>query len=434
MRKRSLFLEGLLLITMTFGISGCAIGGDDKENEIVEDPLKNQSEYYIVGTVKSSTGMISNATVTISDDIKTTTNSSGVYSLAVSEAKTYKLTITADGYETFETTASLASGIAKRSLTTNHVKLAKALAFGPLYKANGATIEVPKLESLSQEIAGIIGIPIDGADDNTKIAAVAFEEARVANPAISTQPQQTQASNNNIAIKASPSDAKATKDIKISIPNPSTQASQGYFNINNMTVESKNLPVTKAASPNVNFENNHYIITIPKGEMIAGKYFLRVKFTKQAENIVADGYNSVNGKNGVLKIENSDYSAQTNIPVKLKIKSGWDYITTPDKALKDAGASDALATEIGKYIEDEEGGKSGSYEIEKNLTTSISGNHVLYYGSKCMSRVKTYTFKVMVNGQNKDIAIKLKSYEGHKEEYTNGPISQHSGGGTGTQK
>ena len=433
MRKRSLFLEGLLLITMTFSMSGCAIGGDDKENEIVEDPLKTQSEYYIVGTVKSSNGTISNATVAISDDIKTTTNSSGVYSLAVSEAKTYKLTFAADGFETFETTANIASSAAKRSLTTINVKLAKALVFGPLYTANGATIEVPKLESLTQEIAGIIGIPADGTGENTKITAVAFEEARVASPATSAQPQQIQASNNNIAIKTNPTDAKAIKDIKISIPNPSSQANQGYFNTNNMVVESKDLPATRAASPNVNFENNHYIITIPKGEMIAGKYFLRVKFTKQADNIVADGYNSVNGKNGVLKIENNNYSAQTNIPLKIKIKSGWDYITTPSKALKDAGASDALATEIGKYIEDEEGGKSGSYEIEKDLTTSLSGNHVLYYGSKSMSRVKTYTFKVMVNGQSKDIVLKLKSYEGHKEEYTNGPTSQHSGGGTGTQ-
>lgn len=433
MRKRSLFLEGLLLITMTFSMSGCAIGGDDKENEIVEDPLKTQSEYYIVGTVKSSNGTISNATVAISDDIKTTTNSSGVYSLAVSEAKTYKLTFAADGFETFETTANIASSAAKRSLTTINVKLAKALVFGPLYTANGATIEVPKLESLTQEIAGIIGIPADGTGENTKITAVAFEEARVASPATSAQPQQIQASNNNIAIKTSPTDAKAIKDIKISIPNPSSQANQGYFNTNNMVVESKVLPATRAASPNVNFDNNHYIVTIPKGEMIAGKYFLRVKFTKQADNIIADGYNSVNGKNEVLKVVNSDYSAQTNIPLKIKIKSGWDYITTPAKALKDAGASDALATEIGKYIEDEEGGKSGSYEIEKDLTASLSGNHVLYYGSKSMSRVKTYTFKVMVNGQSKDIVLKLKSYEGHKEEYTNGPTSQHSGGGTGTQ-
>lgn len=433
MRKRSLFLEGLLLITMTFGIAGCAIGGDDKENEIVEDPLKTQSEYYIVGTVKSSIGMVPNATVTISDEIKVTTNSSGAYSLTVSEAKTYKLTFTADGYETFETTASITSNAGKRSLTTINVKLAKALVFGPLYTANGATIEVPKLESPTQEIAGIIGIPADGTEDNTKIAAVAFEEARVANPATSVQPQQTKASYNNIAIKTNPADAKATKDIKISIPNPSAQANQGYFNINNMVVESENLPVTRSASPNVNFENNQYIITIPKGETIAGKYYLRVKFTKQADNIIADGYNSVNGKNGVLKVENSNYSAQTNIPLKVKIKAGWEYLISPAIALKNAGASEALAREIGRYIEDEEGGKSGVFEIEKELIANLSGNHVLYYGSKCMSRVKTYTFKVMVNGQNKDIALKLKSYEGHKEEYTNGPISQHSGGGTGTQ-
>lgn len=433
MRKRSLFLKSLSVLAITFGMTGCAIGGDDKENEIVDDPLKTKSEYYIIGSVKNANGMVSNAAAAISNDIKTTTNEKGIYSLTASEPKAYKLTFTADGHETLEAPVNINSGTANRSLTIVNVKLAKALVFGPMYSANGATIEVPKLESITQETAGIISIPADGTDENTKITAVGFEEARIASPANSIQPQQIKASNNNIAIKTNPANAIATKDIKISIPNPSAQASQGYFNITNMVVESTTLPTTRAASPNVKFENNNYIITIPKGENIAGKYHLRVKFTKQADNIVADGYNSVNGKSGVLKLENNDYSAQKDIPLKVMIKTGWDYITTPAKALKDAGSSEALATEINKYIEDEEGGKNGSYEVEKNLTASISGNHVLYYGSKSMSRTKTYTFKVMVNGQSKDIAVKLKNYEGHKEEYTNGPTSQHSGGGTGSQ-
>lgn len=433
MRKRSLFLKGLSVLAITFGMTGCAIGGDDKENEIVDDPLKTHSEYYITGTVKNANQLVANATVAISNDIKTTTNEKGVYSLTTSETKAYTLTFTADGYETLETSVNINPGAANRSLTIVNAKLNKTLAFGPMYSADGATIEVPKLESLTQETTGIISIPADGTDINTKITAVGFEEARIASPANSIQPQPIKASNNNIAIKTNPTNAIATKDIKISIPNPSAQASQGYFNITNMEVESTTPPATRAASPNVTFEDNHYIITIPKGQNIAGKYHLRVKFTKQADHIVADGYNSVNGKSGVLKLENNDYSVQKDIPLKVMIKTGWDYITSPAKALKDAGASEAIATEINKYIEDEEGGKNGSYEIERNLTTSISGNHVLYYGSKSMSRMKTYTFKVMVNGQSKDIAVKLKNYEGHKEEYTNGPISQHSGGGTGTQ-
>lgn len=433
MRKRSLFLKGLSVLAIAFGMNGCAFGGDDKASEIVDDPLKTKSEYYIVGTVKNANGMISNAAAVISNDIKSTTNESGIYSLTTNEAKAYKLSFTADGHDALEATANIASGAANHSLTIVNVKLAQHSVFGPMYPANGTTIEIPKLESPTGEIAGVISIPAGGTDENTEIATVAYEEARIANPANSIQPQQTQASNNNIAIKTNPANAIAAKDIIISIPNPSEQASQGYFNTDNMLVESAALPITGAASPNVNFENNHYIITIPKGQNITGRYHLRVKFTKQAENAVADGYNFVNGKNGVLKLVNNIYSAQKDIPLNVKIKIGWDYTTTPAEALKNAGASEALATEINKYIEDEEGDMNGSYEIKINLTTSISGNHVLYYGSKRMSRMKTYTFKVIVNGESKDIVVKLKNYEGHEEEYTNVPISQHSGGGTGSQ-
>lgn len=433
MKKKKMFLEGLLLMAMTFGITGCAVNRNDKENEIIEDLFKAKAEYFIIGTVKSANGVIANSTITISDNIKTTTDKNGIYTFTVNEPKAYKLVFTADGYEPLETTIDFASGVSNHSVTAINVKLAKALVFGPMQTANGATLDIPRQESITQETAGTLSIPADGTDASTMIATVAFEEARVIHLTSSAQTQQIQASNNNIAIKTNPADAIANKDIKISISNPSAQADQGYFNIANMVVESKELPLTKAASPNVGFENNHYIITIPKGENIAGKYHLRVKFTKQTNNAIADGYNSVNGQTGVFKLENKDYSALTNISLKVKIKTGWEYIITPAKALTDAGASEALATEISKYIEEEEGSKSGLYEIEKELTASLSGNHVLYYGSKSMSNTKTYTFKVMVKGQSKDIAVTLKSYAGHKEEYTNGPISQHSGGGTGTQ-
>ena len=181
------------------------------------------------------------------------------------------------------------------------------------------------------------------------------------------------------------------------------------------------------------FRSNNYIITIPQGEKIAGKYSPRVKFTKQAAASVADGYNEVNGKAEVIKIENRDYDALENIILTLKIKNGWDYTVSPAEALKAAGASDALATYINNYIETEEGGTNGSYEIEQKLTASVSGNHVLLYGSKRMVRVKTYTFKVVVGNQSKDVKVELKSYTGHQEEYSNNPVSQHSGGTTGGQ-
>ena len=59
-----------------------------------------------------------------------------------------------------------------------------------------------------------------------------------------------------------------------------------------------------------------------------------------------------------------------------------------------------------------------------------SSNHVLLYGIQRMVRVKTYTFKVVVGNQSKDVKVELKSYTGHQEEYSNNPVSQHSGGTT----
>lgn len=88
-----------------------------------------------------------------------------------------------------------------------------------------------------------------------------------------------------------------------------------------MEVESSEAPATRAAAKTVGFNNNNYIITIPQGEKIAGKYSPRVKFTKQAAASVADGYNEVNGKAEVIKIENRDYDALENIILTLKSRT-----------------------------------------------------------------------------------------------------------------
>ena len=329
--------------------------------------------------------------------------------------------------------AEFTDGTANHSLMVVNVKMSTTIEFGEMQEADGSTIEAPKIENPEKENAATINIPTGGTEENTKIAAVVFEEAREANPATSTQPEASKASVNNVAIKTEPADAVAKEDIIIAIPNPSTDANLGYFDPENMEVESSEAPATRAAAKTVGFNNNNYIITIPQGEKIAGKYSPRVKFTKQAAASVADGYNEVNGKAEVIKIENRDYDALENIILTLKIKNGWDYTVSPAEALKAAGASDALATYINNYIETEEGGTNGSYEIEQKLTASVSGNHVLLYGSKRMVRVKTYTFKVVVGNQSKDVKVELKSYTGHQEEYSNNPVSQHSGGTTGGQ-
>lgn len=120
----------------------------------------------------------------------------------------------------------------------------------------------------------------------------------------------------------------------------------------------------------------------------------------------------------------------TGVKLNVTVKNGWTYTTSPATALATKGASQKLAAAIERYIELQEG-KEGVYETVTELTTNISGNHVLYYGNKANILTKTYTFHVMINGQSTPVEVNLNSYNGYTEEYTNGPISQHSGGSTG---
>ena len=124
----------------------------------------------------------------------------------------------------------------------------------------------------------------------------------------------------------------------------------------------------------------------------------------------------MNRENGVIKIENRDYSALT-ATLKVITKCGWDYTTTPEAALQAVGASKGLASVIEKCITNAEGSKNGYYTVEKELKTAISGNNQLVFGSRSKTQTKTYTFPVFVNGAKKQVVVQLNCYTGYTEEY-----------------
>ncbi len=161
-----------------------------------------------------------------------------------------------------------------------------------------------------------------------------------------------------------------------------------------------------------------------------GKYLTNILPSKTVSKIQQGGYNTVNGENGVIKIENRDYSALT-ATLKVITKCGWDYTTTPEAALQAVGASKGLASVIEKCITNAEGSKNGYYTVEKELKTAISGNNQLVFGSRSKTQTKTYTFPVFVNGAKKQVVVQLNCYTGYTEEYSNTPINKHSGGTTG---
>ena len=59
-----------------------------------------------------------------------------------------------------------------------NVKMSTTIEFGEMQEADGSTIEAPKIENPEKENAATINIPTGGTEENTKMAAVVFEEAR----------------------------------------------------------------------------------------------------------------------------------------------------------------------------------------------------------------------------------------------------------------
>lgn len=126
MKQKSFLFGSILLCAMAFSTTGCSIGGDDKTNEIVDDPLKDKTEYYIVGQVSDSKGVVANAKVE-TGNVSATTDSKGVYKLTVNDATAYKVKFTASGLQTFEAETSIASSAKNRSQVTLNVRMAKRL-------------------------------------------------------------------------------------------------------------------------------------------------------------------------------------------------------------------------------------------------------------------------------------------------------------------
>lgn len=434
MKQKSLFVKGFLLCTMALCAAGCTIGGDDKGYQIVDDPMKSNTEYYIVGRVSRSqsdsskenaTEPVPNATVTISDDIKTTTDDDGVYQLTVSSASTYSVTFSASGLEDFTTNAVIASNAANRSQVTLNVKMAEAIVYVEAEKetatAGTATeVHAPNITDDDTMTDAYITIPADAVDAGTEVMAVVYEEAQVVTPTATT------AAMNNISIITDPENAVSTSPMPVRVENQGNASN--YLDPAYITIVKQDDATTRTATelgnPTFNTSNNHYEFEIPIGK-IAGKYAMNLSFDKQSN--ASSEYNEVNGTSEVVRIENREYDAQTGVKLNVKVKNGWQY--DKDTNLKDAFGNEGVRNAIKKYIETLEGAE-GIYYTTLELVTNISGNHVLYYGNKATIEEKTYTFHVMINGISKPISVKLKCYTGYTEQYTNGPISQHSGGST----
>lgn len=410
MKKKNLFFGGLLMFAMAFStVALIACGDDDKENEEVVDPLETEKEYYIVGTVTATGGALTGAQVDTGNNLTATTDAQGVYMLTVKETGEYNLKFTATDMESMESKVTIAASAANRTQTTLNVKMAKAISFENVEEVTveadkETNVEAAQNETSAEEAATTttVSVPAQAAEEGTTIAAVTYEEPKAStSEEVAETPKEEAVPVTAVAIKVTPEDAVAKAPIEIKTAVTGSASTGSYFDPASMEAL-KDAVVTRAAVHfgDVTYKDGNYVITIPEGEKIQGKYLTNILPSKTVSKIQQGGYNTVNGENGVI-------------------------------ALQAVGASKGLASVIEKCITNAEGSKNGYYTVEKELKTAISGNNQLVFGSRSKTQTKTYTFPVFVNGAKKQVVVQLNCYTGYTEEYSNTPINKHSGGTTG---
>lgn len=419
------FLQWGLLCCAALSMNSCAFGDDEKDIEIVDDPMTETEVYYIAGTVydAGTTKALSGVKVEANGE-SVTTESDGQFQFEVASKKDYTVAFSKDKYLGVNAEVTIASSAANRSLVALGVKLA-AISKTVTVEANKETVVADKDER--EEANATITIPAEAATEGFAISVTPYEEPQKA----STQVEPSGEFDvvlKNIAIETTKNEFKEDLTVtfmdiasdNVYFENVEVYSQGGLARaIDGWTYETK-------ATPN---NGNYHFDT----KQLKSKYLLAIKADRNTGAENKSEYNLVNGKNE-LKVDNSgNNSAMKDIAIKVEAKAGWDFTVNPTAALEAVGITGSdltnMAATIKDIIEAQEGGFAGLYTIEYELKASVSGNHIMYYRNRAKFCEKTYTFDIVVKGgKNVKAIVKVKAYTGMEDLYQNEEATQHSGG------
>lgn len=431
MKKSRLFRWGLLLCVAILSLNSCTFGDDEKDVEIVDDPLADTEEYYISGTVFDTETSAALAGVTVkAGDLSVTTNGEGKYDMVVKSKKEYQLEFSKDKYLTVNTTATIASSAAKRSMVVLGVKM-KQKAQEVTVTKEGKTVTDKGTED---EANATIEVPAGAVDADCKISITPYEDAVGASTTTNAGKEEIPVSLQNLDIAVSGKTDDFKEKLTVTVKNL-TPAEVG-FKAESVEIWSKNSATrldnswTKESQITVKWNNGNYSFETNK---LKSKYSLTIYTTRQTGAENKSEYNLVNGKTE-FKVDNSgNNNAIKDIDIKIEAKAGWDFTVTPTAALTAVGVTGndltQMAEKIKEIIENQEGGIAKYYTVTHNLKANVSGNHIMYYKSRAKFCEKQYTFDIVVKGnKNAQITVKVKAYTGMEEVYQNEEATQHSGG------
>lgn len=408
MKTNKILVMGMLMAMTGMAFTACNKNDDEKTAEIVDDPIKATTEYYINGTAVDASGKaLEGVTVKAQDGTSATTEADGTFVMTVKATGNYTLSATKDSYLNANSAVSIASNATNRtSVNTSFIMTSKASALTIGDASKNVVISTAtntQVEHLDEVLTGM-AVEIPANTENLKGASLSItsyipeatagnSEAAVGNLYIDTQ-SNIGASNVKLAVANSASEGTATFEKLTVYKSSSSRSGDNYEKIGDATLS-----------------NNKFVITMNNGDM-KGDYSFRASYSSSASN-GKDTKSGEEDNSGSLK-------AIKNYKITYEEKTGWEYV--------EESGTDGVDENVMSMIYDavkSSNGAEGVVTKTKTQTTNISGNSILYYTVDNNYTINTYTFKLT---GNKTVTVKTKSYKSTNLKYQIVSADQHSGG------
>lgn len=417
MKTTKFMTMALLLAAASAGMSSCSVSDNEKSPEQVEDPIKDAVEYYIVGKVTANNSALSGVTVSTSGLDAVTTDANGQFTLTVEEQKEYTLEFAKDGYLKASTIVKL-SGLSNRSSVAVSVQMTQKAAEedipanqNVLVEANSTnhTTEVSNAANAGA-VANIttVGayIPQEAVGTGTKISMTQYVPE-----VTSTQvAQNSSAPVMAVYVETTGGDITATEanPVVLSVNNPTTDGT--HFESMEVYADATSRASANLGTANYKAATQSYDLKLTSGTL-SGSYEFRVSYTRTATaktSVIKEG-----------KVDNSgNFEAKKDVTIAYSAQMGWTYTAAPTGGLANL-MKNAIASQEGT---------EGTYTMNYEEVTNVSGNSIMYWKAENKYNEVTYTFTL----NNGTATAKLKKYTGVAFTYTNETANQHSGGTSST--
>ncbi|MEY8586083.1 carboxypeptidase-like regulatory domain-containing protein [Phocaeicola sartorii] len=409
MRTSKFFKTGLLLFVASLGLISC--GDDDKEPEIVVDPVSENVEYYIEGKVVADNAALDGVSVT-AREATATTDENGQYSLTVKDKKTYTVSFAKKGYRTVsDASVEIAKNATNKSLIALNVTMSKEGVPVTVNPEEEAVI-TDKGEGEIKGATSALIVPAGAVSATTDIALTPYWEVSAINETPGVKKEAVAIL--NIAITSS-QDVALNENVDLFVAN--TDLSGAYYFDEVEVYEKTNARAIgdwkKYADAAFDKATNSYIAAIKKGSSLNKDYSIRVKSeknvseTKNDEILKEDSYS------------NAGNMSATTYDIPYTAKLGWE--------ISASGLDEGALSLVKAAIAAQEGGSEGVYTVNKTFTAHVSGDYILYFSCKAKYVEKEYTFSIA----GKKVTVKVKHYLGVEFVYTNQSSSMHGGGSIG---